>query len=126
MEHGDYLRVTGKGEAGSRGGPSGDLYVFVNVEPHPDFERDGTSLLTEVSIDMVEAALGHEIELSTINGDHAFKIPAGTQPGEVLKVKGKGLPRRGGGRSGDLFVRVNVVIPKKLTSEQKRMLGEFK
>ena len=126
VERGDSLRLRGKGEGGFNGGTTGDLFVVIDVESHPVFERDGKDLLTAVEIDMVEAALGAELEIKSLDGDYKLKINPGTQPGQVLKVKGKGIPERGGGRRGDILVRVDVTVPSKLTSEQKRLLEQLR
>lgn len=126
VERGDYLRLKGKGEAGLRGGVSGDLYVVIDVKTDPRFERDERNLLTEVTVDMVDAALGGEVMLPTLDGEHRLKFHPGTQPGDILRVKGKGVPPRGGGRKGDILVRVKVSVPDKLSAEQKRLLEKFR
>ncbi len=125
IERGDRLRVRGKGEGGVRGGATGDLYVVVDVEPHPGFERSGTDLFTSVKVDMVEAALGTSVEMESLDGDFLLKVPSGTQPGDVVKAKGKGLPPRYGGRRGDILVRVDVSVPRKVSSEQKKHLQSY-
>ncbi len=124
-DNGTRLRLRGEGEAGMRGGPSGDLYVVVHVEDNPKFQRQGPHLLTEVEIDFVQAALGDEITLETIDGKVSMSIPTGTQPGDVFRLKGKGIPVMGGHGKGDLHVKVNLAVPKKLSVEQKRILKEF-
>jgi molecular chaperone DnaJ len=126
VERGDSLRLRGKGEGGLNGGPSGDLFAVIDVKPHPMFERDGKDLLTSMSIDMVEAALGTELDIESLDGDCKLKVNSGTQPGQVLKIKGKGMPERGGGRRGDILVRVDVTVPSKLNSEQKRLLEQLR
>lgn len=126
VDRGDSLRLRGKGEGGLNGGPAGDLFVVIDVEPHPVFERDGKDLLTSVAIDMVEAALGTELEIESLDGDCKLKVDPGTQPGQVLKVKGKGIPERGGGRKGNILVRVDVKVPSKLTSEQRALLERLR
>ncbi len=122
---GTRLRLRGEGEVGRRGGPSGDLYVVVHVQDDPVFQRQDIHLLTDVEIDFARAALGGEITLDTIDGKATISIPAGTQPGTVFRLRGKGMPVMGGRSSGDLHVRANVTVPTKLTSEQKRLLREF-
>lgn len=126
VERGDHLRLRDKGEGGVRGGPSGDLYVAVDIERHQLFEREGTCLKTGVDIEMEQAALGCEVQVPTLDGEHKLKVPAGTQPGKTLRVKGKGIPQRGGGRKGDILVTVNVVVPTRLTTEQKNLLERYK
>ncbi|MCJ7653083.1 MAG: molecular chaperone DnaJ [Actinobacteria bacterium] len=126
MDRGDSLRIREKGEGGLNGGPTGDLFVVLNVESHPAFKRDGKNLLTSVPIDMVEAALGTELKIETLDGEFKLKVSPGTQPGQVLKVKGKGIPERGGGRRGDILVRVDVTVPSKINSEQKMLLEKLR
>ncbi|MBT3144761.1 molecular chaperone DnaJ [Neptunomonas phycophila] len=125
VDTGDRIRLSGEGEAGSHGGPSGDLYVQVNVLEHPIFERDGRHLYCEVPISFVDAALGGELEVPTLDGRVKLKVPAETQTGKLFRLRGKGVaPVRGGG-AGDLMVRVAVETPVKLTSRQKELLKEF-
>jgi molecular chaperone DnaJ len=125
VEQGDHLLVRGKGEGGPFGGPSGDLYVGINIEPDRRFERDHTDLLTSVTIEMAEAALGKELEMESIDGGYTLKVPAGTQPGTVVKVKGKGLPPRGGGRRGSVLIKVQVSVPTKLSGHQRKLLEQL-
>lgn len=125
VQLGDRLRVRGKGEGGVRGGSTGDLFVAVDVETDGRFVRDGTELFASVEVEMAEAALGAGKEMDSIDGPFELKIPAGTQPGQVLRAKGKGLPPRYGGRRGDLHVRVEVSIPRKLNSQQRRILQSY-
>jgi molecular chaperone DnaJ len=122
---GTRLRLRGEGEAGRRGGQQGDLYVVIHVQDDPVFQRQDIHLLTEIDIDFVQAALGDEITLDTIDGKASVKIPAGTQPGTVFRLRGKGMPVMGGRGSGDLHVRVGVAVPTKLSAEQKRLLREY-
>lgn len=126
VEGGDRLRIRGKGEGGVKGGEPGDLYVYIDVETHPVFSRSGKDLYTTVRVDMIDAALGKRLELDTLDGSHQLKIPQGTQPGDVLKVKGKGLPPRYGGRRGNMYVEVEVHVPTRLNAEQKRLLEELR
>jgi len=125
-DNGTRLRLRGEGEGGRRGGPSGDLYVVVHVRPDPRFIRNGTHLLTEMDVDFVQAALGDTIKVKTLNGTASMKVPAGSQPGTVFRLKGKGMPSMGGRTCGDLHVKINIKVPKRLSSEQKRILKEFK
>ncbi|NGO39621.1 molecular chaperone DnaJ [Limisphaera ngatamarikiensis] len=125
VDTGARLRSAGNGEAGWRGGPPGDLYVVVHVRPHEIFHRDGDDLLCEVPISFVQAALGGEIEVPTLNGKATIKIPPGTQSGTVFRLKGKGVPSVQGLGRGDLHVRVVVEVPTKLTAAQRAKLEEF-
>jgi molecular chaperone DnaJ len=124
VRNGARIRLKGKGEAGSYGGPAGDLYVNVHVEPHELFGQRGDNLTLRLPITIGEAALGTKITLPTIDDPVTLKIPAGTENGKTLRVKGKGAPRANGGR-GDLLVTVEVAVPRKLTRTQRKMLEEF-
>lgn len=125
VDTGARLRSVGHGEAGLRGGPPGDLYVVLHVKPHPIFQRDGDDLLCEVPISFVQAALGADIQVPTLNGQTTLKIPAGTQSGTVFRLKGKGMPNVQGYGHGDLHVRVHVEVPTHLTAAQRAKLQEF-
>jgi len=125
VDTGSRLRSAGNGQAGLRGGPSGDLYVVLHVKPHEIFQRDGDDLLCEVPVGFVQAALGTEIEVPTLNGKAEIKIPAGTQPGTMFRLKGKGVKNVQGYGYGDLHVRVIVEVPTHLTAAQKAKLHEF-
>jgi molecular chaperone DnaJ len=125
VEGGSRLRSSGNGEAGFRGGPSGDLYVVLFVKHHEIFKRDGDDLICEVPISFVQAALGSEIEVPTLEGRATIKVPAGTQPATIFRVKGKGVKNLHGYGHGDLHVRVQVEIPTHLDSAQKAKLQEF-
>ena len=125
VDTGSRLRSMGNGQAGFRGGPPGDLYVVLHVKPHEIFQRDGDDLLCEVPVGFVQAALGTEIEVPTLNGTAQIKIPAGTQPGTMFRLKGKGIKNVQGYGYGDLHVRVTVEVPTHLTSAQKAKLQEF-
>jgi molecular chaperone DnaJ len=125
VDNGTKLRLAGKGEAGVRGGPAGDLYVVLHVRPHDIFQREGDDLLCEVPISFVQAALGAEIEVPTLTGAAHIRIPAGTQSGTVFRLKGKGVRNVQGYGFGDLHVRVVVEVPTKLNSHQRAKLEEF-
>jgi molecular chaperone DnaJ len=125
VETGSRLRITGEGEAGAQGGPSGDLYVVIHVGEHEDFERQGSNLYSSVPVTFAQAALGANISVKTLDGQHDLKIPAGTQTGTVFRVKGKGMPVLGGRGRGDLFVAVAVVTPTTLTREQRKLLEQL-
>lgn len=125
VDEGDRIRLGGEGEAGQNGGPPGDLYVEIRVRPHPIFERRGADLSCTVPVSFVTAALGGRVEVPTLEGEVTLKVPAETQPGKVLRLKGKGVrPVRGGG-VGDLYCRIDVEVPVKLTGEQKKRLKAF-
>ncbi|UWG96861.1 molecular chaperone DnaJ [Dehalobacter sp. DCM] len=124
-EDGLSLRYGGYGEAGERGGPSGDLYVVLNVEKDDFFKRQGNDIYCEIPITFVQAALGDEIDVPTLHGDIKMKIPEGTQTSKVIRLKGMGVPYRRGGGNGDQHVRVIVTTPTKLTERQKELLREF-
>ncbi|KMJ47047.1 molecular chaperone DnaJ [Xenorhabdus khoisanae] len=127
VDTGDRIRLSGEGEAGEHGAPSGDLYVQVQVKTHHIFERDGSNLYCEVPINFATAALGGEIEVPTLDGRVSLKIPAETQTGKLFRMKGKGVKSVRGGVQGDLLCRVVVETPVKLNEEQKelmRKLGE--
>ncbi|MDO9537312.1 MAG: molecular chaperone DnaJ [Thermoplasmata archaeon] len=124
-DNGTRLRLRSEGEAGTRGGPSGDLYVVIHVKEDPVFQREGPHMLTEIDIDFVQAALGDEITLNTIDSKATMNIPPGTQPGTIFRLRGKGMPVLGGKGSGDLHVKVNLAVPEKLNADQKRLLKEF-
>lgn len=125
VDTGIRLRVTGEGEAGSHGGPPGDLFVVLNVAPHPFFKRKDNDLLCEVPVSFVQACLGGEIEVPTIDGNEHLKIPAGTPSGRVFHLRGKGVPKLGGYGKGDQYISVFIDVPKKLTPRQKELLREF-
>ena len=125
VDNGDRVRLSGEGEAGRNGGPPGDLYVEVHVRDHAIFERDGPHLSCEVPVSFVCAAVGGSVEVPTLNGQVALKIPAETQSGRVFRLKEKGVkPARGGDR-GDLFCRVVVETPVNLSAEQREVLTQF-
>jgi len=125
VDTGSRLRSSGNGEAGLRGGPSGDLYVVLHVRPHEIFQRDGDDLLCEVPVSFIHATLGAEIEVPTLDGKASIKIPAGTQPNTMFRLKGKGIKNIQGYGYGDLHVRMNVEVPTHLSPAQKAKLQEF-
>ena len=125
MDTGSRLRSTGTGEAGLRGSPPGDLYVVLHVKAHDIFQRDGDDLICEVPISFVQAALGAEVEVPTLEGKMPIRVPAGTQSGTVFRVKGKGVKNIQGFGHGDLHVRVNVEVPTRLNQAQRTKLMEF-
>jgi molecular chaperone DnaJ len=127
VEDGMRIRLAGEGEAGGRGGPRGDLYIFVSVGPHELFERDGPNLYCRLPVSMATAALGGEIEAPTIEGGRVqIKIPQGAQTGERMRLRQKGMPKiNGGGARGEMFVEFFVETPRKLTERQRELLREF-
>lgn len=125
VDDGTRLRRAGEGEAGVRGGPPGDLYVYIHVKPHRLFRREGDDIISEIPVSFVQAALGDEISLPTLDGDATLKVPEGTQHGTVFRLKGKGIPHLHGHGVGDLLVSVKVVTPTRLTDKQKDLLREF-
>lgn len=122
---GQAVRLDGRGEAGHRGGPAGDLYVQISVRPHEFFVRDGDDLVCSVTIPFTAAALGADVPVRTLDGDETLAVPAGTQPGTLLRLRGRGVPRLGGRGRGDLIVRVSVAVPTKLGGEERRLLEQF-
>jgi molecular chaperone DnaJ len=125
VDTGSRLRSSGNGEAGFRGGPSGDLYVILHVKPHPIFQRDGDDLLCEVPISFVDATLGADVEVPALDGKTSIHVPPGTQPGTMFRLKGKGVKNVQGYGHGDLHVRINVEVPTRLSATQKAKLQEF-
>lgn len=126
VEEGTRIRLAGEGEAGLRGGPPGDLYIFLSIEPHRFFRRDGLHLYCRVPITMVKAALGGTVEVPSLDGGRArVTIPAGTQTGKQFRLKGKGMPTMRGAGQGDMFVQAVVETPVSLTKRQKDLLQEF-
>jgi molecular chaperone DnaJ len=125
VDDGDRIRLSGEGEAGRNGGPPGDLYVEIRVNPHKIFAREGADLSCEVPISFSTAALGGEVELPTLEGNVALKVPAGTQSGKVFRLRGKGVTTVRDPRKGDLFARVAVETPVNLTNDQRELLKKF-
>ena len=126
VETGTRIRLAGEGEAGMRGGPSGDLYIFIEVQDHKLFERDGPNLFCRVPVSMSTAALGGSIEVPTIDGGRGrVQIPAGSQSGRQMRLRGKGMPPLRGGGTGDMIIELAVETPVNLTSRQKELLQEF-
>lgn len=127
VETGSRLRVTGEGEAGVNGGPSGDLFVVIHVKEHETFERQGANLYSAVPISFAQAALGADIKVKTLDGEEDLNVPAGSQTGTVFRIKSKGMPELGGrGRGrGDLFVAVTLITPKTLSKDQRKLLEQL-
>ena len=126
VEDGTRIRLSGEGEAGARGGPAGDLYVFLSVRRHQLFEREGADVHCRVPISMVQATLGGNIEVPTLDGKMArVNIPAGAQNGHQFRMRGKGMPIMRSSQHGDMYIEINVETPTNLTSKQKELLKEF-
>lgn len=123
VDTGSQLRVRGEGEAGTEG--RGDLYVYIEVKPHPVFQRHNNDILTEITVSLSKAILGSEVEVPTLDGNVMMKIPAGTQSGKIFRLKAKGIPDLHGRGTGDELVRVNVQIPQHLTPQQRKLIEEF-
>jgi len=125
VDNGTRLRLRGEGEAGSSGGPQGDLYIEVQIAPHPLFNREGKDLQYRAQLSFVEAALGSEVEIPTLNGYTRLTVPSGTQPGATFRIPGEGMPSLRANSRGDLVVEVDLQTPTKLTSRQEELLQEF-
>jgi molecular chaperone DnaJ len=126
VETGTRIRLAGEGEAGLRGGPAGDLYIFIEVEAHPIFERDSANLYCRIPVSMATAALGGEIDAPTLDGGRTrVKVPSGVQSGKQLRLRGKGMPALRGAGAGDLYIELAVETPVNLTSRQRELLTEF-
>ncbi len=125
IDDGQSISLRGQGDVGLNGGANGDLYINVHVMSHALFEREGTSVFFELPISFVQAALGDEVEVPTLDGKVKYKIPEGTQTGSVFRLKNRGIPNLRGGGRGDQYVTVNIVTPTDLTAEQKDILREF-
>jgi molecular chaperone DnaJ len=126
VEDGTRIRLAGEGEAGVRGGPAGDLYIFLSLAQHAFFQREGADLHCRAPISMVTAALGGEFEVPTIDGGKTrVKVPEGTQSGRRFRLQGKGMPVLRSRQTGDMYVQVVVETPQKLTKKQRDLLNEF-
>jgi molecular chaperone DnaJ len=126
VEDGTRIRLSGEGEAGLRGGPAGDLYIFLSIKPDEFFQRDGADVFCRVPISMTTAALGGQVEVPTLDGTVSrVKVPEGTETGKQFRLKGKGMPVLRSNTSGDLYIQVDVETPKNLTRRQRELLEEF-
>ena len=125
IDHGNTLRLSGRGAAGPRGGPNGDLYVHVRVAPHPRFSRDGLDLVHELHLPVTQAALGHHLAFETLDGTEDLVVPAGTQTGRVFRLRGRGVPRVDGRARGDLLIEVVVETPTDLTREEEDLVRQL-
>ena len=124
VDSGTRLRMSGQGELGTNGGPAGDLYIFLEVKEHAYFERRGSDLICEVPISFAQAALGTKIKVPLLKGDEELEIPEGTQSGQIFRKKAKGLPNPHGGR-GDMYISIRVVVPAKVSRDQRRLLEQL-
>jgi molecular chaperone DnaJ len=125
VDTGTQMRLAGEGQPGINGGPSGHLFIAINVQPHKFFRRRETDILLDLTVNIAQAALGAEVEIPTVDGPETLKIPAGTQPGKVLNLKGKGVPRLRASGRGDQKVIVNVQVPTNLTGEQRKLFEQL-
>src|SRR5262249_40490240 len=125
VDDGSRLRVAAEGEGGMNGGPSGDLYVFISVREHDKFQRRDYDIHSEQSISMTQAALGAELLTDTLDGQETLKVPSGTQPGQVFRLRNKGVQFLQGSGRGDHYVHINVRIPSSLTEEQRTLLARL-
>lgn len=125
IDNGQAITLRGEGEQGKRGGAAGDLYVYFSVKPHKLFKRRGNDIYLEVAVSFANAALGAEITVPTLEDNIKYKIPEGTQPGTVFRIRGKGIKRLGGNDRGDMYITVGVEIPRRLSSKQKELLRAF-
>jgi molecular chaperone DnaJ len=125
VDDGSRLRVAGEGESGYNGGPAGDLYVFISVKAHPQFTRRDYDIHSEQAVSVTQAALGGEVKTPTIDGEETLKIPSGTQPNQVFRLRGKGVQFIDGNGRGDHYVHVSVRIPTTLTEEQRQLLEQL-
>ena len=125
IDDGQTISIRGEGDPGSKGGPPGDLFVTVNVKPHPIFKRQGNDVVCEIPITFVQAALGAELEVPTLDGKVKYTMPEGTQTGTIFRLKNKGIPYLRGNGRGDQYVKVEIDVPKKLNEKQKELLRQF-
>jgi len=127
IDNGQVLRVGGEGNRGTNGGPAGDLLVGVTVNPHPVFQREGYDLWCDITVQFWQAALGDLLQVPTLEGAAELRLPAGTQPGTILPLRGRGIPvLHGGGRKGDLYLRLQVETPAQLTAEQRLLMDQMR
>ena len=125
VDTGSRLRLTGEGEPGSYGGPPGDLYVFIHVDPHEFFERNDRDIICRLEVSFVQAILGDKIAVQTLDGKKKLDVPKGTQPGDVLRLNGEGIPSLRGGRRGDQIIQISIKMPSNPTKKQVSLLKQF-
>ena len=126
INNGQQIRVQGMGERGVNGGPNGDLFVEINVKPHQYFKRDGNDIHLNVPIDFVDAILGTSVDVPTVYGEATLNIPAGTQPGQIFRMKGQGVKDLRSGRPGDQYIHLDIKMPTSLNKEQKELLNKYR
>lgn len=126
IDDGQTIRVKGEGEAGQRGSPSGDLLVLVRVQPDARFERDGDDIRGTLSLSILDAVLGAEVSVDTVHGPVTMTVPAGTQPNQILRIKGKGMPVVNSSRTGDHYVTIDLVVPTKISRDEKKLFEELR
>jgi molecular chaperone DnaJ len=125
VDSGTQIRLAGEGQPGVNGGPNGNLYVAINVKSHKYFKRRDNNILLDIDINIAQATLGADVEVPTVDGNVTLKIPSGTQPGKVLRMRGKGVPHLRGNGRGDQLVVVNVDIPTRLSGEQRQLFDQL-
>lgn len=125
IDHGQQMRLAGEGQPGIFGGPNGNLYLEIQVRPHKFFRRKGVDILLDMDINVAQAALGADVEIPTIDGPHTLNIPSGTQPGKIFTIKGKGVPNLRSSGRGDQHVIINVEVPSRLTSDQRKLFEQL-
>ncbi len=125
VDTGARMRLRGEGEGGRKGGPTGDLYVVIQVQPHEFFQRDGSYIYCEYPLSMAQATLGCTVDIPTIHGEASLSFPKGTQPGQSFKIRGEGVPSLRNNSTGDMIIETKIIIPEKLTKRQKELLEEF-
>ena len=125
VDHGSRLRLNGEGEAGNYGGPPGDLYVFIHVDPHEFFTRKDTDVICQIPISFVQATLGDKISVPTLNGNKKLEIPKGTQPGDIFYFHGEGIPSLRSRKRGDQIIQVDIRTPTHISKKQEALLREF-
>jgi molecular chaperone DnaJ len=125
VDNGSRLRLTGEGEGGTGGGPPGDLYVFIHVQPHEFFSREDTNIICKIRVSFIQAALGDEIKVPTLDGEEMLKIPKGAQYGDTFRFPGKGVPALRTGRRGDQIIVLEIRTPTNLNKKQEALLAEF-
>jgi molecular chaperone DnaJ len=125
VDNGNQIRLAGEGQPGTNGGPNGNLYILINVKSHKYFRRRERDILLDLEVNVAQATLGADVPVPTIDGEATLIIPSGTQPGKVLRMRGKGVPHLRGNGRGDQLVMVNVNVPKNLTSEQRQIFEDL-
>jgi molecular chaperone DnaJ len=125
VDTGTRLRISGEGEAGRNGGPAGDLFILIEVANDSRFQRDGDDLHIRIDVEIPQAALGASVSIPTLDGPEKLDVPAGTQPGSVLRIKNRGMPRLRGSGSGDLHIHVRVNVPKNLSVKGRQLMAEL-